>query len=107
MLREVLYMESHIIYLEELNDSCSTRLDKARAAIGLKQTEIDNLDFIDSQNMLIVSEQQRAIYDLRDAYAIEQKKTKFWKGTTWGAVGAIPVAIVFGLLMSKNVQLGN
>ena len=64
MLREVQHMNNHIMYLEESLDSCSTRLDKAKAAIAMKQFEIDNLEFIDDQNIMIVNEQQGKIQNL-------------------------------------------
>ena len=64
MLREVQHMNNHIMYLEESIDSCSTRLDKAKAAIAMKQFEIDNLEFIDDQNIMIVNEQQGQIQNL-------------------------------------------
>ena len=64
MLREVQHMNNHIMYLEESLDSCSTRLDKAKAAIAMKQFEIDNLEFIDDQNIMIVNEQQGQIQNL-------------------------------------------
>lgn len=73
-------MDSRIQYLEESYDSCSIRLDKAKAAIAIQKLEIDNLRAVDRNSLVILSEKDKAIMQLHEDNLHLSKSVKVLKG---------------------------
>ena len=96
-------MDSEIIMLKETSDSCSTRLDKARAALGLRELQIKKLETIDSQNESIMVQKDYNLKGCRDINLNLQNKNKVLKITSIAA----PVAtFVLGFIVRKGLSIG-